>query len=364
MKNIRGTYALIDLERYLNNVKISQRLSNSFITPVIKADGYGHGAIELAKYILNNTNIDTFCVATVEEGIKLRDGIGNKANIIILGYTHESYFNEVLDKDLLLNIYDDVVANKFNNYLKKINIKRKISIKIDTGMNRIGYPLDFSIQEFLSNYTNLEPSVIMSHLSSPDSDKEYTQFQIDNFLKVVVRTRSIIPDIKTSLFNSPALTYLENRFDYSRPGIITYGYVKSDNFLELKPVMSIFSKIIHTKILDKNESVGYNRAHKTNRKTKVGVLPIGYADGYNRLLSNRGSVFIGGFKCNVIGRICMDMTMIDITDLPESFLDREVEILGDHIRADELASLCSTIPYEILTRISSRIPRVYKGKDG
>lgn len=364
MINIRGTYALIDLERYLNNVQISQKLSNSSITPVIKADGYGHGAIELANYLLNNTNIDTFCVATVEEGIKLRNGVGNKANIIILGYTHESYFDEVLNKDLLLNIYDDIIAKKFNYYLKKLNKKGKVSIKIDTGMNRIGYSLDFSIQEFLSNYTNLEPLIIMSHLSSPDSDREYTQFQIDNFSKVVNKAKSVIPYIKTSLFNSPALTYLENRFDYSRPGIITYGYVKSDKPLNLKPVMSIFSKIIHTKILEKNESVGYNRTYETNRKTKIGILPIGYADGYNRLLSNRGSVFIEGFKCNVIGRICMDMTMIDITDLPDSFLDKEVEILGDNIPADELASLCSTIPYEILTRISSRIPRIYKGKNG
>ncbi|MEF3255062.1 MAG: alanine racemase [Deferribacterales bacterium] len=364
MRKIRGTYAIVDLERYLNNVLIAKRLSSSQITPVIKANGYGHGASALAKYLLKYSDINTFCVATIEEGIKLREAIEDKGNIIVLGFIDESYFKEVLNYNLLINIYDDNIAYKFNKLLKDINKKCNVFLKIDTGMNRLGYSTDFDIVNFIDRYSNLNPVLIMSHLSSPDSDEEYTRLQINLFEKVVSRTKTIIPNIKSSLFNSPALTYLKNSFDYARPGIITYGYIKSKEDIGLKPVMSIFSKIIHIKKLEKDQFIGYNKTFRTDKRTKVGILPIGYADGYNRLLSNRGEVFIAGKRYPIIGRICMDMTMVDITDLPEALYDSEVEIMGDNIRADEIASLCSTISYEILTNISSRITRIYIGKNG
>lgn len=360
MKYIRGTYAQIDLKRYLKNLLIAKDLSKSEITPVIKADGYGHGAVKLAKYTMNHSDIRTFCVATLEEGVRLREGIGKEAEIIVLGFVDEHFFDEVLKNNLLINIYDNVVAEKFNAYLTQKGLNYPVSIKIDTGMNRLGFDISFDIERFITTYTYLKPKLLMSHLSSPDSDLEYTKLQINRFSEVVQKVKKLLPNIKTSLFNSPALLYFENRFDYSRPGIMSYGYLKSDEDIGLKPVMSIYSKIIHIKNLDKNESIGYNRTKITNRKTLVGVLPIGYADGYNRLLSNKGFVYIGEYRCPIVGRICMDMTMIDITDLPESLRGSEVEILGDNVRADEMAKICNTIPYEILTSISNRIPRIYK----
>ncbi len=360
MKYIRGTYAQIDLKRYLNNLLIAQNLSKSEITPVIKADGYGHGAVKLAEYTMKHSNIRIFCVATLEEGIKLREGIGNSAEIIVLGFVDEHFFDEILKNNLLINIYDDQVAEKFNTYLKNRNLDYHISIKIDTGMNRLGFDTTFDTERFIEKYPHLKPKLLMSHLSSPDSDLEYTKLQINRFTDVAENVKKFLPNIKTSLFNSPALLYFENRFDYSRPGIMSYGYLKSDKDIGLKPVMSIFSKIIHIKYLDKNESIGYNRTKITDRKTVLGVLPIGYADGYNRLLSNRGFVYINGFRCPIVGRVCMDMTMVDITELPEGLWGSEVEILGDNVRADEMAQICNTISYEILTSISNRIPRIYK----
>ncbi|MCX8083524.1 MAG: alanine racemase [Calditerrivibrio sp.] len=360
MKNIRGTYALIHLDRYLNNLSIAKRLSNSEITPVIKADGYGHGAVPLARFTMANSNIDTFCVATIEEGITLRKGLGNDANIIILGYVDEAYFDEVVKNNFLINIYDDRVAGLFNKYLRYKGITYPVSLKIDTGMNRLGYNCDFDIRRFMESFKNLSPRLIMSHLSSPDSDIEYTNYQVKRFDKVVQRVKSAVPNIKSSLFNSPALVYLKNSFDYSRPGIISYGFVKSEIDLGLRPVMAIYSKFIHIKYLEKGESIGYNRTYVTTRKTVMGVLPIGYADGYKRSLSNKGYVYVKGYRCQVIGRVCMDMIMVDITDLPEQLWDEEVEILGDNVRADDLASLAGTISYEIFTSISPRIPRIYK----
>jgi alanine racemase len=360
MNNLRGTYALIDLKRYLNNLSIAQRLSKSSITPVIKADGYGHGAIMLARYTIKNKDIRTFCVATLEEGLNLRKGIGKEAEIIVLGFADEYFFDEIINNNLLINIYDENIAQKFNNYLQKKGTIYPVFIKIDTGMNRLGFNISFDISSFINKYKYLSPKLIMSHLSSPDSDVEFTKLQIDRFLNVVKNAKRFLPSIKSSLFNSPALLYFENIFDYSRPGIITYGFVKSESDIGLKPVMHIFSKIVHIKYLEKNESIGYNRTYVTDKKKIVGVLPIGYADGYNRLLSNRGYVYISGFRCSVVGRVCMDMTMIDITDLPEQLWDSEVEVLGDNVRADELAKMCNTIPYEIFTSISSRIPRIYK----
>jgi alanine racemase len=362
-RNLRGTYALVDLKRYLNNLNIARKLSKSYITPVIKANGYGHGAIELARFTLEHSDIRIFCVATFEEGVTLRDGIGEAAEIIVLGFVDEYFFNELITNNLLINIYDDEIAFRFNKYLEKKGMKYPVSIKIDTGMNRLGFDVSMNFSDFNEKYPNLIPKVLMSHLSSPDSDLEYTSWQIDRFSSVVERAKKIFPHIKSSLFNSSALLSFENSFDYSRPGILTYGFVKSDYDIGIKPVMKIFSKIIHVKYLDKNESVGYNRTYITGKKTILGVLPIGYADGYNRLLSNKGFVYVDGYKCPIIGRICMDMTMIDISDLPEGKWYKEVEILGDNIRADEMAKMCNTISYEILTSISSRIPRIYEGID-
>jgi len=164
----------------------------------------------------------------------------------------------------------------------------------------------------------------MSHLSSSDTDEAYTNLQIDRFKTISDKIKQVIPEVKTSLFNSQAIVSFNNTFDITRPGIMSYGYISSNNDIGIKPVMKIFSRIVHIKQLDKNEFVSYSKKYKTYRKTRVGVLPIGYADGYNRLLSNKGYVYIGNYRCPVIGTVCMDMIMIDITDVPEGILDSEV----------------------------------------
>jgi len=311
---------------------------------------------------LRHSDIDTFCVATIEEGVNLRRTVAKKAKILILGYVDEEYFKDIIEIINTIHIYNNL-AFKFNKYLKHLGIKYDICLKIDTGMNRLGFKDNFDISDFLSQFRNLNPVIVMSHLSSSDTDEAYTNLQIDRFKTISDKIKQVIPEVKTSLFNSQAIVSFNNTFDITRPGIMSYGYISSNNDIGIKPVMKIFSRIVHIKQLDKNEFVSYSKKYNTYRKTRVGVLPIGYADGYNRLLSNKGYVYIGNYRCPVIGTVCMDMIMIDITDVPEGILDSEVEILGDNVRADELAKIINTISYEILTNISNRIPRIYVGKD-
>ncbi|KAA0257421.1 alanine racemase [Deferribacter autotrophicus] len=355
IKTLRPTYAYIDLENYKHNIEIAKKLSNSKIIAIVKADAYGHGAIKIAEFAYKQCGVTHFGVATIEEGINLRKKL-NDAHIIILGYVDEKYYDEILANNLILTIYDYNFASSFNNYLISKNRVHPAALKIDTGMNRLGFNTDLNYFELSSTFSNIKFVLCMTHLSSSDTDREYTEFQINMFKDFLKREKINIP---TSVLNSSAICLYKNDFDYTRPGIMTYGYVYPENSFGLKPVMKIFSKIVHVKELKRGDKVSYNQKFTADKKMKIGVVPIGYADGYFRNLSNRGFMYINGKRCNVVGSVCMDMTMIDISHLTENEITEEVEILGENVRADMLAELCDTISYEILCAISDRIPRVY-----
>jgi alanine racemase len=355
-KFLRPTYANIYLDNYLFNLKKAIELSNSGIIPIVKANGYGHGANELSEYALNNLGIKKFGVATVEEGISLRKHLGNIPDIYILGYVDCKFYEEILENNLILTLFDEQYAKSFHKYIYNKNKRVEVSIKIDTGMNRLGFFVDLNLNDFLIKYKNFKLDMIMSHLSSSDTDVDCTENQIDKFKNFLRRTNV---NCISSMFNSSGICNFKNIFNLTRPGIMTYGYVFSFKDIGLKPVMKIYSKIVQIKKIAKGDGVSYNKTFKADSERIIGIMPVGYADGYLRCFSNKAEMFLNGYNVKVIGNVCMDMCMIDITDVPERFYGEKVELLGDNIDADKWAKWADTISYEVLCGISPRIPRIY-----
>ncbi|UOD34417.1 alanine racemase [Deferribacteraceae bacterium V6Fe1] len=359
-KKLRSTYAKIDLTRYSNNINYLKTIGNSAAIATLKANAYGHGAVPLGKYLLQNNTCDFFSVATISEGVTLRDNLGKEPRILILGYVDSLYFNDVVNNNLIMTIYDFDIADKYHSHLTKHSIKMPVALKIDTGMNRLGFDTDLDLNMFKEKYKNFDIFLTMTHLSSPDSDDNFTKRQLSEF-DDYVKKYSID---NTSVLNSSAILKYENRYRYIRPGIASFGYAYGVNDSNLKPVMSIYSNIVHIKNIKKGDSISYNRRFIADKDMKVGVLPIGYADGYPRLFTNRAYVRINEFICQVVGAVCMDMIMIDLTNVPERFYSDEVELLGDNVSGYEWGKWAETIIYELLCKISDRIPRIYVSENG
>lgn len=359
----RPTYTVIDLERFASNIELARSLSKSDIIAVVKADAYGHGAKILAKYAYEEMNVTHFAVATMIEGIELRKVLPDtKIKIIVLGYVSDSFVKEALEASLTLPVFDERYASIISNAANDLGIKAHVALEIDTGMSRLGFSYDYNIELLLKKFNNIVIDYAISHLATSDSDNSFAHIQTERFDKFLEINKDYT--FATSFLNSSGIANFENRWTYTRPGLFLYGYESTNVLKELKPVMSLWSEIAHVKCLKKGQSVGYGRTFVAPKDMIIGVIPIGYADGYVRALSNKGYVFIDNIKCRVVGNICMDMTMIDITHLGEDCIGKKVEIMGDNISATLLGDLAGTIDYEILCGISDRVPRLYKHKEG
>jgi alanine racemase len=364
IKSLRPTYALIDLDGLASNIAVAKKLSAADIIAVIKADAYGHGAKEVAWHAYRYCNVRNFAVATISEGFSLHKAFGDSdVRIIVFGYVDSMFYDEVTAHNLLLSIFDHNIASTYHNYLQSKGLTADIVLKIDTGMSRLGFPASLNLAEFAAQYPRFRVSHVMSHLSSSDSDVVYTKAQEERFNDFLAQAHPYSFD--TSLFNSSAIAKYHNKFDLVRPGLFMYGYVNGSEAVQamLKPVMKIFSKVVHVQRLAKGQAVSYNQTFVADKDCVVGVVPIGYADGYNRRLSNKASMYIDGVYCPVRGNVCMDMTIVDLSELGEGAYGKEVEILGEHISATELAGLAGTIEYEFLCGISDRIPRIYSQEE-
>ncbi len=359
----RPTYAVIDMERFGNNIDIARNLSHSDIIAVVKADAYGHGAKILAKYAYEEKQVTHFAVATMIEGIELRKSLPSKdTKIVVLGYVSDSFVKEALESSLTLPVFDDRYAKIISNVAKDLGIEAHVALEIDTGMSRLGFSYELKLSEFLTKYNNIHVDFAISHLATSDCDNNYAHIQTERFDKFLEINKGYTFD--TSFLNSSGIANFENRWTYTRPGLFLYGYESTNVIKNLQPVMSLWSEIAHVKSLNKGESVGYGRTFVAPQNMIIGVIPIGYADGYRRSLSNKGYVVAGGKKCRVIGNICMDMTIIDVTELGMDCIGKKVQIIGDDITASTLGEWSNTINYEILCGISYRVPRVYKYKEG
>lgn len=376
-RRLRPTWAQINLKNLAFNFHSVKAFVGKEINymAVVKADGYGHGAMQCARK-LEGKGIDWFGVALVEEGVNLRNS-GITKPILCLGSFWSGQESLILKYNLTPVVYQSETAENLNRTAREKGIIKEIHIKIDTGMGRIGARFDEVkvLLEGLKKLKNLRIEGLMTHFAAADDLKQndFTNLQINRFKETVkfFEENGIYPKYR-DLANSPgAIGHKNSRENMVRLGGVLYGL--QDDVLpeeiekpKLKPVLSLHTQIAHIKRVLKGESLGYGRTFRTARDSLIATVPIGYHDGYRRGLSNRSSVLINGNLAPVVGRISMDWTIIDVTDVPNVSFGDEVVLIGEQngkiVKAEDLARLLDTISYEITCGISQRVVRKYIGE--
>ncbi|GIW53945.1 MAG: alanine racemase [Nitrospiraceae bacterium] len=368
---LHPTFATIDLHALAHNLAVvrSRIPTSCEIIAVVKANAYGHGLVEVASALLR-LGVARLGVASLDEGLALRQA-GIEAAILVMGAAFPHQLPDMIAHRLTPVLYDAGLADAFAKQLVSRHEPYPVHLKVDTGMGRLG----FSPEEVLPLLQRpafkgpLRAEGLMTHLADADSEeRDYTEGQLARFRVLLDRIKQsglAVPLIHTA--NSAAiLRYPSSHFTAVRPGIMLYGYhtlPAGDPAPDLKPVLSLTTTIAQIRSIPKGGSVSYNRTFIAQRPSRVAILPIGYADGYNRLLSNRASVLIGGRRAPVVGRICMDMTLVDVTDLADVSPGQQAVLIGRQggqcITADDIAAWLDTISYEVLCAIGPRVPRTY-----
>ena len=374
--NIRPVWAEVNLDNIINNInEIKKNINAEEIIAVVKANAYGHGAIDVAP-ILVESGADKLAVATLSEALELREA-GIKVPILILGYTDVSFAEMLINNDIEQTVYSLDYAKELSKKAEALGKIAKIHIAVDTGMGRIGFlPNKKSVEEVveISKLINLKITGVFTHFSNADEeDKSYAHNQIEKFNSFIneIEKREVNLGVK-HISNSASIIDIEDaHYNAIRPGIILYGYYPSDYInkdkLKLMPALLLKCQVIHVKELPKGEYIGYGRKFRTERDSVIATLPIGYADGYIRGLYGKAQVIINGKLAPVVGKICMDQCMVDVTDIGPVNVGDEVILLGEDNgiknNADDMAEILDTINYEILCMIGRRVPRIYI-KDG
>ena len=374
--NIRPVWAEVNLDNIINNIKeIKKNINGEEIIAVVKANAYGHGAVDVAP-VLRENGADRLAVAMLSEALELREA-GIKVPILILGYTDVAFSEMLINNDIEQTVYSLDYAKELSKKAEALGKVAKIHIAVDTGMGRIGFlPNEKSVEEVveISKLSNLRITGIFTHFSNADEqDKSYAHNQIEKFNSFIneIEKREVNLGLK-HISNSASIIDIEDaHYNAIRPGIILYGYYPSDYInkdkLKLMPALSLKCQVIHVKELPKGEYIGYGRKFRTERDSVIATLPIGYADGYIRGLYEKAHVIINGKLAPVVGKICMDQCMIDVTDVGPVKVGDEVVLLGEDNgvknNADDIAKMLDTINYEILCMIGRRVPRIYI-KDG
>ena len=364
----------IDLDAFRFNLdSIKKNINeNTQIITVLKADGYGHGAVPLAKEAEKEERVWGIAVATVEEALELRRG-GIKKPLLILGYTYQEDYDLIAEEELRPTVFKLSMAQELSRAALRKNKTVKIHIKIDTGMSRIGYrDLEKSVPEILeiSRLPGLEIEGLFTHFARADEKETTPAYQqlekYQAFQKALKEAGLKIPLCHCS--NSAGIIRIpEANMDAVRAGIILYGLYPSEEVekepVPLKPLMTLKSHIAYIKTLEPGVQISYGGTYTTQKETRVATIPVGYADGYARSLSNKGWVLIRGKKAPILGRVCMDQFMVDVTDIPEARELDEVILLGksqdQQITMEELGELSGRFNYEFACCISKRVPRIY-----
>lgn len=364
---IRDTYVEINLDNIAYNMQKIKEIvgENVEIAAVVKANGYGHGALDIAPTIMENGG-DYLAVATLSEALELRKYY-NDYNIFIMGYTPDEYLEYVVKNNITQTIFSIRQAELLNSLGKQYKKKPKVQIKYDTGFNRLGYKdSQESINEInkMFDLENIEVEGVFSHFALAGREEDDIQYK--KLMNAIQQLEQMGRKIKYKHIcdSISAIDYPEYRLNMIRPGAIIYG-LKSykDNSVVLKQAMTFKTKIYYIKTLEKGEGISYDYLWKADKKCIVGTLPFGYADGYPRNMRDKGYVTIHGKKAPIIGVICMDQCMVDLTDIPEARVGDEAIIYGDGTNntADiqEISKLAGTNKNEIACRITRRTPRVY-----
>lgn len=358
----RPTVMEVNIDNFKYNIEqIRKKLKpGTVIMPIMKANAYG-------TYL--NTRIDIvnefeiIGLATVDEGVELRN-LGYQKDIFILNQPAVSEIDKIIENNLVIGLS----SKDFLKEARKKNIEIRVHLEIETGMGRTGIVLE-QIQNFIEEIQeakNIKIEGIYTHLSSPDIDEQYTKEQLEIFQKAIEKTKRSIKDVKYihAAASNGIINYPESHYNLVRAGMIMYGYESAKGVQEkisLKPVTKLKSKITLLKTVKEGTSISYARSFITKRESKIATIPIGYADGFRRGLSNNGYVVIRGQRVPIIGKVCMDSFMADVTNLEEVKVGDEVWIWdNEQITLDEIAHQINTINYEIISTISSRVPRKFE----
>lgn len=365
--------ANINLDAIRSNIR---QIRNSIdkdtnLMVIVKADAYGHGAVAISK-ALENGMVDAYGVAIIEEAIELRKA-GIKKPILILGYTPMEQFDLVVSYDVMQTVYQYEMAKKLSEEAVKQNKTARIHIKIDTGMSRLGFSDSYETIKIIKQIASLEGICIdgiFSHFAKADeADREISVKQINRFNEYIglLEQEGIHIPIRHFSNSAGMIEFPEAQYNMVRCGIVAYGVYPSDevnhNSLGLIPAMELKSHVIFIKEVDAGTGISYGLTYITDKKTKVATIPVGYADGYSRNLSNVGKVIIRGQYAPIIGRICMDYFMVDVTDIKDVSQGDVVTLLGKEgdciISVETLAQWSHSFPYEMMCTVGKRIPRVY-----
>jgi len=367
----RPTVCAIDHEALRSNLrqirdKVGSRVK---ILCMVKANGYGHGAAEISQTLVG-AGADAFGVATLEEAVHLRQA-GIQALLIVLAGVFPDQLDTFVEHKLSPVVYDPLSLKALDHESSRRQVQLGVHLKIDTGMGRLGFLAAEADQWIaaIKQTESLRIEGVFSHFSHAESVQgDYTRKQLESFKRVLgqLRSASVIPDLVHLANSAATITLPSAYFDMVRPGLILYGVYPSPNMKEqihLQPVLSWKTKILQLKNVPSGTSVSYGQTYVTKRESLIATLPVGYADGYPRLLSNRGEALVRGQRAPIAGRVCMDLTMIDVTDIRNVRQGDEVVLLGRQggaeITADEFAAWANTISYEILTSIGTRVPRIH-----
>lgn len=368
--DLKRTWAEIDLSALEQNYKtLRERVGTRFLG-VVKADAYGHGAVEVSR-TLQELGVDYLAVSSLDEARELRYN-GIYCPILILGHTPSDQVPLLIANNITQAVTSEATALKYEEKAAAVNGKLRVHIKLDTGMSRLGFLCDDkSFDETVASVRrvcalpHLDVEGVFTHFAVSDEEddesKRYTGVQFDRFRRAIaaVEESGFRFRLRHCSNTGAVASYPEVWMDMVRPGLLLYGYGPYAKDLGLQPVMRLKSVIGSIKNYPPDTTISYSRLYNTERDTRIGVLPIGYADGLFRILSNRYSVQTPDGPAPIRGRICMDMCMIDLTDLPNVGHGDEVEFFGTRASIDDMAAMASTIPYELTCAVSRRVLRVY-----
>lgn len=371
MDNKRPTWAEIDLKAiHYNLQKIREAAAPAGVMAIVKADAYGHGVLEITRACLQE-GVEHLGVATLDEALAIRRA-GIAVPILILGPVLEEHAHIAVDWNLRISVFNFSMAKALSDAAIKSSKSAYVHIKIDTGMGRLGFiPGAETLEQIvkIDGLPGIKLEGIFTHFADADAeDKNFAYRQLDLFNRLIgeIENRNVCIPLK-HCSNSAALMDLKNaRFNMVRAGIIMYGMYPSEfvdkNKLHIIPAMTLKSRISFLKKLAAGETVSYGRTYQCSKETLVATVPIGYADGYSRLLSNKSFAVVRGKRVPLIGTVCMDHCMFDVTEIEGVSEGDQVILFGkpeDHVTADELAQIEGTINYEIVCSVSSRVPRIY-----
>ena len=369
---LRRTWAEIDLDALEHNYRRARTLTGSGVRylGVVKADAYGHGAVQVGRK-LESLGADYLAVSSLDEARELRHG-GITMPVLILGHTPPDMVPELIRYHITQAVSALAKAEEYSAAAVACGGTLRVHIKVDTGMSRLGFLVrgghfEGGIASIAAACAlpGLDAEGIFTHFAVADEDGEedeaYTREQFGLFTAVIdaLAQRGRTFAIRHCANSGALARYPEMYLDMVRPGIALYGAGADAQRLDLRPVMSLKTCISTIKVFDPDTTVSYGRTFRTTERTHMGVLPIGYADGFFRGLSNRASVLTDQGSAPIRGRICMDMCMVDLTELPDVHVGDAVEIFGQRQRVDDLASILGTIPYELTCAVSKRVPRLY-----